>query len=377
VKNNYEIKCLNCGKHLPLNYKYWKCIKCNGPLEVNIQKLNIDKNKLSKRAFNLWRYREAIPLNGKIRVTLGEGGTPLIEKEIEKHKVYFKLEYLNPTGSFKDRGASIAVNRAILLKAKRIVEDSSGNAGTAISAYSSAARIPSKIYVPKNAPKNKKNLIKAFGGYIIETKNRETAAKRAISELGEDDYYIGHSWNPFFIEGIKTTAYEIIEQKNWQPPDKIIIPVGNGTLLIGLFKGFKEMLTLGWINKIPKIIAVQAEGYTPLYEAIYNKKNRKKKSKLADAIKITNPPRLNQMIKAIKETNGEVIAVTDEEIITGLRKLLKIGLLVEPTSATAFSAFLKMKENIDTDEKICIILTGSGMKMINEIIKLTTVKNEK
>lgn len=182
---------------------------------------------------------------------------------------------------------------------------------------------------------------------------------------------------PIFIEGIKTTAYEIIEQKNWQPPDKIIIPVGNGTLLIGLFKGFKEMLTLGWINKIPKIIAVQAEGYTPLYEAIYNKKNRKKKSKLADAIKITNPPRLNQMIKAIKETNGEVIAVTDEEIITGLRKLLKIGLLVEPTSATAFSAFLKMKENIDTDEKICIILTGSGMKMINEIIKLTTVKNEK
>lgn len=376
MKSNYEIKCLKCGEYLPINYKYWKCSKCNSPLEINILELNINKNKLRNRAFNLWRYREAIPLNGEIKVTLGEGGTPLIKKEIEKNKIYFKLEYLNPTGSFKDRGACIAVNRAILLKAKRIVEDSSGNAGTAISAYSTAAGIPSKIYVPKNTPKNKKNLIKAFGAQIVEAKNREAAAKRAVLELEEKDYYIGHSWNPFFIEGIKTIAYEIIEQNNWQPPDKIIVPVGNGTLLLGLFKGLKELLTLEWINKIPKLIAVQAEGYAPLYKAIYNKKNGKKKSKLADAIKILNPPRLNQMIKAIRETNGEVIVVTDKEIVTGLRKIIKIGLLVEPTSAAAFSAFLKMKGNIDANEKICIILTGSGMKMIGEIIRLINVKKE-
>lgn len=379
MKINYEIKCLNCGKTLPSNYKYWKCIKCNSPIEINILELNINKNELNKRAFNLWRYREVIPLNEKAKITLGEGGTPLIERKIEKHKVYFKLEYLNPTGSFKDRGTSIAINRAILLKAKRIIEDSSGNAGTSVSAYSSAAGIPSKIYVPKNAPRNKKNLIKAFGGQIIETKDREEAAKRSITELEKDDYYIGHSWNPFFIEGIKTIAYEIAEQTNWQPPKRIITPVGNGTLLLGLFKGFKEMVELGWIDKSPKLIAVQAEGFTPLYQAIYkNKKDEgKKKTKIADAIKISNPPRLSQMIKAVKETSGDVILVTDNEIILGLRKLIRMGLLVEPTSATAFSAYLKTVKELDSSEDTCIILTGSGMKMINKIIELTMIKNKR
>ncbi|MCS7385516.1 MAG: threonine synthase [archaeon GB-1867-005] len=366
----FTIKCSECGIELPENYWYWNCRNCGAPLEIKIEKPNVTRRELSIREGSIWRYKEFIPLNEKSKVTLGEGFTPMIKRKIANINVLLKLEFLNPTGSFKDRGASTAITRAISLKAKRVVEDSSGNAGASIAAYATAAGIQAKIYIPKSAPKAKKEIIMIYGGQLTEAKSRSEAAERAVKELNEGDYYIGHAWNPFFIEGVKTMAYELAEQLKWNPPDNIIVPTGNGTLLLGLYKGFNELINIGWIKHRPKLIAVQPVGCAPLYEAIYGKSAGKRKAVLADAMRVANPPRIKQMIEAIRNTEGKVILVDDAEIVCGLKHLLKLGLLVEPTSASAVSALIKLKNEGTIEGETCIPLTGCGVKMASKILRI-------
>ena len=362
-----SLKCSKCQSIYPENYLNWKCEKCGSPLEIIFEIEEKSRQLINFEDYSMWRYERFMAVRNESKVTLGEGWTPIIEKEIFGIKVALKLEFLNPTGSFKDRGASTVISRAVQSGVKRIVEDSSGNAGLAISAYASAAKIKAKIYVPIKASKAKKKLIQILGAQLIETKNRAEAFIKAVNELEENDYYVGHSWNPFFIEGVKTIAYEIAEQYNWKIPKTIIVPTGNGTLLLGLYKGFKELNSYGFIDEIPRLIAVQVSGYTPLYEAIYGKRDWNRKSRLADGIKISNPPRINEMKNAIINTNGDVIVVNDDEIIHSLKVLLKMGLIVEPTSATAIAALLKMKSDIE--DNICIPLTGSGIKMPDKILR--------
>jgi len=366
----FTIKCTKCGEEFPDNYWYWNCSKCGGPLDVLIEIAEAKREEHLTSEKSMWRYQWFIPASMKFKVTLGEGCTPMIRRKIANVNVLLKLEFLNPTGSFKDRGSSVAITRAISLQARRVIEDSSGNAGASISAYATAAGIQAKIYVPKSAPKAKKEIIMTFGGQLVEAESRSEAAKRAVKELCKGEYYIGHAWNPFFIEGIKTIAYEIAEQMNWKTPDNIIVPTGNGTLLLGLYKGFNELIDAGWINDMPRLIAVQAEGCAPLYEAIYGTKAGKGRSKLADAIRVPNPPRINQMVEAIKNTEGKVVTVNDKEIAHGLECLVKLGLLVEPTSATAVSALMKLSSVGEIEGVVCIPLTGCGVKMTSKILRI-------
>ncbi len=366
----FEIKCLRCGSVYPGKYWYWKCEKCGGALEIELKldfKAGIG-DLIDGKSHSMWRYGKLIPVSSRFRVSIGEGMTPLITRVISGINVLFKLEYLNPTGSFKDRGASAVITRALELGAERVVEDSSGNAGLSIAAYASAANLRAKIYVPKGAPEGKKSLIKLLGGELVEAGSRVEAARRAVNELEPDDYYVGHSWNPFFIEGIKTIAHEVAEQCNWRIPQSIVVPVGNGTLLLGLYKGFKELLDLSAIDWMPRLIAVQAAGYAPLYESIYGGVEWRSRAELADAIKIKNPPRLEQMRRVIEETDGDVVVVEDHEIVGGLKTLLKMGLIVEPTSAAALAALMKIRGEIDGIA--CIPLTGSGIKMASRLLSL-------
>jgi threonine synthase len=320
------------------------------------------KSMLDGRERGLWRYGGCLPFS-KHSVSLGEGGTPAIRRRERNAKLLLKLEYCNPTGSFKDRGASVSVSRARAIGVNRVVEDSTGNAGIAASAYAARAGIRARIYIPYDALQAKKMLISACGAEVVECSNRKEAAHKATSELAEDELYIGHAWDAFYIEGMKTVAFEIYE--SGFRGSSIILPVASGTLLLGLYKGFGELVEMGLLEDIPKIFAVQGEECAPLYEALHGKLSGDRRSQLADALRIEDPPRKGEILQAIKSTGGDVFTVSDPEIASAIKDLYGFGILAEPTSATAYAAFKKNIERLGV--KVIMPITGTGIKTIDKL----------
>lgn len=361
-----RIKCPKCGLEVPYDSKVWRCPRCSSALKIDYEVLEsgFKKEKLITRCSTMWRYKELIPIKDRNVISLGEGFTGLMRAKFVKD-VYIKMEYLSPSGSFKDRGSSVAITHAREVKAKNVVEDSSGNAGSSVALYSSAAHMKCKIYVPKDAPENKKSLIGLLGAEMIEAQSRGEAQRLATSLLNESEYYIGHLWNPFFIEGMKTIAFETAEQLNWGVPDYAIVPIASGSLLLGLHKGFRDLLEIGLTDSIPIMIGVQAEGFAPVYENLINSKVKwERKSLLADALRVSEPPRLNEIIDVLKKEKGEIVVVNDEDIIKSLMIAIKNGFFIEPSSATAIAAYQHLLSEgfFRRGEKILIPLTGSGFK---------------
>ncbi len=363
----YYIHCPYCGLEYPYHFKGFKCERCGKPLSVNIE-VNVEMFKYIKGR-GVWRYRPFLPEFKIEPISLGEGGTPIIERRYGNVKVFYKLDYLNPTGSFKDRGSTVAITRALELGVKRIFEDSSGNTGISVSAYGAIAGLEVRIYVPRDAPKGKLAIMELFGAKIVKAGSRNEAARKVLEDLGPEDYYIGHTWNPFFIEGTKTLAYEVYEEV--KSIEEVIVPVASGSNLLGIYKGFKELLNMGLIDHLPRLIAVQVEGYAPVYEAFTGRKAPcKEPSKLADALRLTIIPRLYEIVRALKETKGDVIVVSDNEIIQALRRLYKMGFTVEPTSAVVQVALEKMTKEKELNGPTLAVLTGSGLKMVHSIYEV-------
>nr|KJR72761.1 MAG: threonine synthase [Vulcanisaeta sp. AZ3] len=352
-------KCPRCGFTAETSSWFWRCPRCGGVLDVIIEELRFTLSEHS----GLWRFSSVIPV--KPLVSLGEGSTPLIRAKFLGESTYLKLEYLNPTGSFKDRGSAVAVSRALEFGAKTVIEDSSGNAGISIAAYSSAAGIRAKVYVPKDAPESKKILIRSLGAELIEAPTRAEAAKMAMESIGEGEVYIGHSWNPWFLHGTKTLAYELFDQLG-RIPRVIVLPASAGTLLLGLYIGFKELLSLGMIDELPRLYAIQAQGYARLYEELHGKSS-KEPTRIADALRVSDPPRINQMVEAVRSSNGDSLVVNDNEIVSAWRDLLRNGLIVEPSSAVALSGYQRLLRDglINKSEEVVIVLTGNGLKYID------------
>lgn len=366
----FRLYCHKCGREFDPLEPIWKC-GCGGILDIEmiLEEVQVSKEVFRGRICSMWRYLELLPIVDKNNiVSLGEGWTPIINDR-KNRKVHFKLDYLNPTGSFKDRGASILISHVRSIGVSSIVEDSSGNAGAAIAAYSSLAGIRAKIFVPKDAPREKIFQIRSYGAEVIEIPgSRENVNKKAL-ESCRHALYVGHLWNPFFIEGIKTMAFEYCEQKNWIIPDLVIVPVGSGGLLIGLYKGFREFHLLDFIERIPRIYGVQAMGCSPVYDLLHGKCTATISSTLADGIAVPDPPRKFQVAKIVSETGGDIILVNDDEIIRAWKELCKIGLLVEPTSATSYAAYMRLVEegSIDPHEHTLIPLTGIGLKALDRL----------
>jgi len=325
--------CRKCGHTEPATRWLWRCPKCGGVLDV-------------------------VPSKGKCKrcVTLGEGNTPLVNLYGFGRNLHFKLEYMNPTGSFKDRGTAAAISRALEMGMARVVEDSSGNAGISIAAYAASAGIWTKIVVPRDIARSKRMLMESLGAQISEAETREEASLQAQEMEGSGYAYIGHPWNPWFVHGMVSFAGEIEKQLKGVP-DAIVMPVSSGSLFVGSYTGFRES------GKVPRMYAVQAVGAAPLYETLHGKADGKQ-SVLADALKIKNPPRLEQMAQVIRESNGDVALVNDEMIKDSLIKLLKSGAIVEPTSAAALAGYNELVDSgkIGRDERVVIVLTGSGLK---------------
>jgi len=326
---------------------------------------------------SLWRYRAVLPIaEDRHIVSLGEGFTPLIREKVGGVDVHLKLDFLFPSGSFKDRGATVLVSHVRELGVAHVVEDSSGNAGAAIAAYGARAGIACDIYVPASTSTAQLAQIESTGAKLVRVPgSREDTAKAALAAAAES-YYASHSWNPFFLAGTKTFAYEVCEQLGWQSPDVVLIPTGNGTLLLGAARGFAELRAAGVIDREPQLLAVQVEACAPVYRAFHSPSqwpmangqwpmaNGYPQPTLASGLAIAEPIRLAQMVDTLRGNGGTVLTVREEAICTARRDLARRGLYVEPTGAAAVAGVpVAIAQGLVTPGEVIVApLTGSGLK---------------
>jgi len=295
---------------------------------------------------------------------MGEGWTPLLPSR--SGGPYYKLEYLFPTGSFKDRGSVLVMTEAKNQGRESVVQDSSGNAGASIAAYAARCGIRATVIVPRDTTEVKKRQIELYGAALeVVDGDRGAAASMALS-LSGSTYYASHVWNPLFLEGTKTVAFEIWEQLGFRAPDAVVVPAGNGTMLLGVFKGFRELLQRARVRRMPRIYAAQGAQCAPLY-AEWNRTGEKVfRATVAEGIAVAAPPRMREMIDALRASRGDVIAVDDQDILAEQERLaLEEGLLVEPTAAAAPATerALRMAGVITAEDTVVVPLTGSGLKM--------------
>lgn len=315
----------------------------------------------------MWRYREALPIESdRSIVTMSEGCTPLIEEEVCGKKVLIKMDQLLPTGSYKDRGASLLISYAREHQVSSLVEDSSGNAGCSIAAYSARAGISCEIFVPEHTSVGKLRQIESYGSKIRLVKgSREDVSRKVLEQIWEN-FYASHVYNPLFLHGTKTLAFEVCEQLGWKSPGAIVVPVGNGTLLLGVSIGFGELHSGGIIDHLPKIIAVQAENCAPLLRAFeLNRKDPEgvdAQSTVAEGIAIERPIRGTQILKAVRDSGGIFVGVSEQEIIDTWKELPKRGHFVEQTAAATIAGLKKYISKSGPGETVVSVFTGHGLK---------------
>ncbi len=327
-------------------------------------------------ALGLWRYAAVIPLNAADPVSMGEGDTPVVPlgalgRHLGLPRLYAKLEFFSPTCSFKDRGATVMVTKARELGVGRLVEDSSGNAGASIAAYCARAGIQASIYVPASAPAAKKAQIAYYGAEVVAVDGtRDDVTEAALERCRrEGAYYGSHNWNPFFLEGTKTFAYEVAERFGCDLPEHIVVPVGNGSLYLGAWKGFRELQGLGLVERVPRMHVAQATGCMPIVDAYRRGLDRTEViptfPTVAGGISIGRPSRGHLILEAMRESAGAGAAVSDEEILEFQQLLASLeGIFCEPTSAAAFAALPRLVQqgSIDPQERVVVAVTGMGLK---------------
>ena len=357
--------CPKCGKICEETRRPFSC-ECGAPLKSSMDWNSFD---VDGRAAGMWRYRTLLPPIDR-SLSMGEGWTPLIPGGSKN--LFYKLEYISPTGSFKDRGAVIVIGEAKNLGCGEVVQDSSGNAGASIAAYAARAGIKARVVIPEETPDSKRIHIEAFGASLVAVEGGRSAASALAMKMAGDIFYASHVWNPLFLEGTRTIAFEIWEQLGGKAPDVVMVPAGNGTMLLGVFKGFQELLQRVKINRLPRIIAVQAESCSPLYSAWKNSTfSGMSRQSAAEGIAVTDPPRMKEMLDAVRISRGEVVVVTDGEIMVEQKRLaLEGGLFVEPTAAAAPAAerMLRQGGKIQEKEIVVVPLTGTGLKKLTRMV---------
>jgi threonine synthase len=364
-----ETYCLNCRTRLKPRKIFYKCENCGEVLDIIYDygeiKKGIPKN-FSQIPISHWKYRLFYPFEKNL-VSLGEGNTPLIFSEkLSKRlnsKVFLKYEGTNPTGSFKDRGSTLEISFAKSLNVENIVVASTGNMGASLAAYSAKAGIKCKVFLPKNVLKVKIEQIKSYGAKIEFFGETYTEAFNYVEKIHGKKYFLTGDY-PLRCEGEKSVGFEIAEQLKFNSPDFIVSPVGNGTLIYSTWKAFKELKEVKLIKKLPKLIAVQASGCNPVVRAWnkgLEKVERMEKSKtLATAIACENPVYGNYALKAIRESNGLAVDISDKEMKIAKDILGKEGIYAELSASASLAGIIKLKKEI-FGNVVCLI-TGHGFK---------------
>jgi len=370
-----DFECSACRAVQPASPRVWRCANCGGVLDV-ASRAGFAPDLIETRDPSLWRYRAMIGTpEGAAPVSMGEGLTPLVPATFAGQQVHFKLEYLAPTGAFKDRGTSVLISALTHWGVERAADDSSGNAGASFAAYSAKAGIAAEVFAPAHASPAKLAQIEVYGATLHRIEGvREKTTEALEAAVAGGVVYASHAWSPFTLEGTKTIAYELWEQVTGRvgaaaaspqssgAPDYFVSPIGQGSLFLGAYRGFKDLAAAGLIGRLPRMIGVQSTGCPPIVEAVRQGRDRaadiEKRPSLAEGIALARPIRDREILQAIRETGGDAVAVSDEEIRAGQRALARIGLYVEPTSAVVAAALLRCR----LPGVVVGALTGSGLK---------------
>ena len=385
MKNVRYARCVRCGKTYEATPNLTTC-SCGGILDVvydyDYIRQNLTKEKLKTRPHTMWRYRELLPVEESTPDTpLRVGWSPLYEADrlgalLGVKKLWIKDDGQNPTASLKDRASAMAVAKAKEAGAKIIACSSTGNAASSLAGNAAAAGLRTFIFVPERAPKGKVAQLMTFGANVISVQGNyeETfeLSKKAIDKWGW--YNRNAAINPYLSEGKKTVSLEIAEQLGWQMPDYLAISVGDGCTIAGVWKGLKDLYAIGFIDKLPRLISAQAEGCHPINRAIAENKpwEPMEENTLADSIAVGVPRNADKALMAIRESNGIVVNVTDEEIMAA-QKLLgtTCGVFGEPAGVTGTAGLKNLCEQgvIGKEDTVVSVVTGNGLKDVANAIR--------
>jgi len=391
-----SLKCRECGKKYEPQFRYI-CEECFGPLDVIYDTSNVRKDIfVSRQDKTYWRYFELLPIADKGNiVNLNAGFTPLqhanrLGKELGGLKnLYIKNDSVNPTFSFKDRPAGVAVSRAKEIKLKAVGCASTGNLASATAAHAAKAELPCYIFAPSDIEHVKILQALSYGAEFVTVDGTYDDANRVASVIGDSKGIgiVNINMRPYYVEGSKTLAFEVAEQMNWQVPDNLIIPVGSGAMLNAICKGFEELERLGFIDNVAnlKITAAQPHGCAPVVSAFKRKSNDvipvERPETIAKSLAIGDPGDGLYVLKRLRQYNGIAEEATDEEIIDGILRLAKTeGIFTEPAGGVSVAVLRKLIEDgeIDNDETVVCYITGNGLKSTEAIIdvlpKLKAVK---
>lgn len=382
--------CIECGEKYSINDVVYSCRKCGGILEIRydyaIIRESLEKSNWKSLPLSVWRYKDFMPIRNLLNVvSLNEGGTGLyhcrrLGKALRIKNLYVKNEGENPTGSFKDRGMTVGVSKALELGTKIVACASTGNTSASLAAYAAKAGFSCIIFIPSGGIAFGK-LAQAiiYGAKVIQIRGNFDQVLQMVLKLSEEhrEIYLLNSINPYRLEGQKTIAFEVCEQLNMEPPDRVVVPVGNAGNISAIWKGFTEFSKTGLIESLPRMVGVQAEGAAPIAKAIKSGKDTitpvEKPETVASAIRIGAPVSWKKAIKAIKDSGGAAETVTDKEILDTQKMLARHeGLFVEPASASSIAGLKKMVESgeIEKDEVMVCIATGHGLKDPDIVIKM-------
>lgn len=384
------LKCMACGKEFPDAPDRYVCDDCgiDGILDVvyDYKSISISKEEIAaSKNYSLWRYRKMLPVADSTQIApLQVGWTPLyrataVEKMHGLNNVYIKDDGRNPTASLKDRASAVGIAKAREAGATTICAASTGNAASSLAGFAASAGIKTVIFVPKRAPRAKIAQLLVYGAKtVIVDDTYDRAFELSVEITKKFGFYNRNcAYNPFLVEGKKTVAYEIWEQMGFDVPDRVYVSIGDGCITSGLYKGFYDLIKLGLADRLPRIIGVQAAGCNPIEVAMKTGEFvAQQGNTIADSIAVGIPRNRLKAMRAFKETNGDCISVTDDEIKSALLELPRsTGVFGEPAGVTAFAGFKKhaVTSQIKPNEKIVVLITGNGLKDIESAISVCTI----
>ncbi|MCL2857739.1 MAG: threonine synthase [Oscillospiraceae bacterium] len=358
-------KCFKCAEEAPVSTKQAAC-SCGGLWTLDFEPPKFSLDLVDKDIWSMFRYRAFMPLldEGWREITLGEGLTPIVNFD---ENVMLKMDYFMPTLSFKDRGAAVLIAHCKSIGVDAVVQDSSGNAGNSVAAYCAKAGIACDIFVPEGTSPAKINMIESHkaAAHIVPGSRDNCANVCRVQVTEQGKYYANHVYNPFFYEGTKTYVYEVYEQLG-RIPENIFVPLGNGTLFIGVIKGLEELLHSGAIGKMPQIYAIQSERCDPFVKALALGESLPAKVKptptLAEGIAIGVPMRGEEILQYIYRYDVKAITAPEERIGEARELLAAKGIYCEHTTAASYAAYLAYCDKFGAVKDSLISMCGAGLK---------------
>jgi threonine synthase len=383
--------CIACGEKYDADQIVYSCKRCGDLLEVGYDydtiKAKLEKSDWQTLPLSVWRYKDFMPIRDPSKiVSLNEGGTGLhlchrLGNLLGVRHLYVKNEGENPTGSFKDRGMTVGITKAVELNMRTVICASTGNTSASLAAYAAKAGLQCIVLIPSGKiAYGKLAQAMVYGAKVVQIQGDFDQALKMVLELSEKhrEIYLLNSVNPYRIEGQKSLAYEICDQLNRKAPDRVVLPVGNAGNISAIWKGFTEFRKLGLIGRLPKMTGIQAKGAAPIAKAIKNGSNEivpiNQPETIATAIRIGAPVSWKKALRAIRGSKGTAETVTDEEILEAQKMLARSeGLFVEPASASSIAGLKKLSESekIDKDEVMVCVTTGHGLKDPDIAIKIS------